>query len=118
MSGIAGARGRSLTAHAGIGLEKFQTSFTLLGANLFYGIIILERCLLLLELPEVSDLNNRASLSDILSEAEGELNQMEWLSRVVSLRLDASCFEAVDFYDECTEGEDPDLLLLVSFSVS
>ena len=63
-------------ARAGIGLEKFQTSFTLLGASLFDG-IILERCLLLLELSEVSDLNNRASL--FFSVVEGELNKVERL---------------------------------------
>ena len=67
----AGARGSSLTARAGIGLEKFQTSFTLLGASLFYGIILARCLLLLLELPEVSDLSNKASL--IYSLAEGEL---------------------------------------------
>ena len=53
----AGALGNSLTARAGIGLEKFQTIFMLLGANLFCG-INLGRCLLLLpleQLPEVID---------------------------------------------------------------
>ena len=102
--GNTGACGSSLTARAGIGLEKFQTNFTLLGASLFYG-IILARCLLLLpELPEVSYFISKESLLDSL--AEGELNQIEWLPRVVFLPPDASCYETVDVFDECTEGED------------
>ena len=113
--GNAGARGSSLTARAGIGLEKFQTNFTLLGASLFYGIILARCLLLLLELPEVSYLNYKASL--LFSLAEGELNKIEWLPRVASLPSGASCYETVDVFDECTEGEDPDILLLVLISV-
>ena len=114
--GNTGARGSSLTARAGIGLEKFQTNFTLLGASLFYG-FILARCLLLLlllELPEVSYFISKESLLDSL--AEGELNKKEWLSLVASLPPGASCYETVEVFDECTEGEDSDILLIVSMS--
>ena len=112
--GNTGARGSSLTARAGIGFEKFQTNFTLLGASLFYGIILARCLLLLLELPEVSYFISKESLLDSL--AEGELNKIEWLPLVASLPPGASCYETVDFFDECTEGEDSDILLLVSMS--
>lgn len=68
----------SLTARAGIGLEKFQTSFKLLGASLFYGTILALYLLLPLELPEVSDLSNKASL--LYSAADGGLSKIERLT--------------------------------------
>ena len=112
--GNTGARGSSLTARAGIGFEKFQTNFTLLGASLFYGIILARCLLLMLELPEVSYFISKESLLNSL--AEGELNKIEWLPLVASLPPGASCYETVDVFDECTEGEDSDILLLVSMS--
>ena len=108
----AGARGSSLTARAGIGLEKFQTSLMLLGAGLFYGIILARYLLLLLELPEVSELSIKVFVLYLL--AEGELNKIEGLPRVVSLPPGASCYETVDV---CSEDEGPDISLLVSISV-
>ena len=112
--GNTGARGISLTARAGIGFEKFQTNFTLLGASLFYGIILARCLLLMLELPEVSYFISKESLLDSL--AEGELNKIEWLPLVASLPPGASCYETVDVFDECTESEDSDISLLVSMS--